>query len=169
MADTIDWPPPRPPKRRGRLFFFAVIAALVFGGGTALTYYVDALWFNSLGFADVFWKTLNLQAVIFTTFTVVTFAALYGSFLALKPERLGELAGGTILINGQPMKLPVEPVLKLIALGLSALIALVIWLASFFACVFFACSWIPRKAGNKKLIKITMMMMTTSNSKRVNP
>jgi uncharacterized membrane protein (UPF0182 family) len=124
MADTIDWPPPRPPKRRGRLFFFAAIAVLIFGGGTALTYYVDALWFDSLGFADVFWKTLNLQAVVFITFTALTFGALYGSFLALKPDRLGELAGGTILINGQPMKLPVEPVLKLIALGLSVLIAL---------------------------------------------
>ena len=42
---------------------------------------------------------------------------LYGAFLALKPARLGEIAGGTILINGQPLKLPVEPVLKLIALG----------------------------------------------------
>ena len=50
-------------------------------------------------------------------FTVVTFVVLYGSFLALKPERLGELAGGRILINGQPLKLPVEPVLRLIALA----------------------------------------------------
>lgn len=126
MADTIDWPPPsrRPPPRRGRLFVLAVLAALVFGGGTALTYYVEALWFGSLGFGDVFWKTLNLQGVAFAVFGVVTFAALYGSFLALKPAHLGELAGGAILINGQPLRLPVEPVLKSIALGLSALIAL---------------------------------------------
>ena len=40
----------------------AVLAVLVLGGGTALSYYVDALWFDSLGFADVFWKTLQLQA-----------------------------------------------------------------------------------------------------------
>jgi len=123
--DTIvDWPPPRRPARRGRLFLLLAIAVVVFGGGTALTYYVDAIWFASLGYADVFWKSLNIEAAVFAVFAGVTFAALYGSFLALKPERLGELAGGPILINGQPFKLPVEPVLRLIALAVSALIAL---------------------------------------------
>ncbi len=123
MADTIDWPPSRRP-RRGRFVLFALLAVLLFGGSTALSYYVDALWFNSLGYAEVFWKTLNLQAGVFTGFTLVTFVAVYGSFLALKPARLADLAGsGTILINGQPVKLPVEPVLRMIALGVSILIA----------------------------------------------
>jgi len=123
MPETIDWPPARPP-RRGRFVLLAVVLVALFGGGTALSYYVDALWFSSLGYADVFWKTLNLQAGVFTVFAVVTFLAVYGSFLALKPARLADLAGsGTILINGQPVRLPVEPVLKLIALGVSLLIA----------------------------------------------
>jgi uncharacterized membrane protein (UPF0182 family) len=89
---------------------------LALSATTALSYYVDALWYGSLGFADVFWKTLNLQAIIFTAFFAVTFVVLYGAFLALKPERLGEIAGGRILINGQPVTLPVEPVIRLIAL-----------------------------------------------------
>jgi hypothetical protein len=38
---------------------------------------------------------------------------LYGSYLALKPATLGELAGLPILINGQPIKLPVEPVIRI--------------------------------------------------------
>ena len=122
---VVDWPPPRRPWRhRGRLLLLAVLAVVVLGGGTALSYYVDALWFDSLGYSSVFWKTLNLQAVIFSAFALVTFVALYGAFLLLKPARLGELAGGAILISGQPLKLPVEPVLKLIALGLSGAIAL---------------------------------------------
>ena len=98
-------------------------ARIVFGGGTALSYYVDALWFDSLGYGDVFWKTLQHPGAVFTAFGAVTFLVLYGSFLALKPARLGELAGVPILINGQPLKLPVEPVLRLIALGGAALIA----------------------------------------------
>jgi hypothetical protein len=61
---------------------------------------------------------------IFTVFAVATFAAVYGSFLALKPDRLGEIAGGRILINGQPLTLPVEPVLRLIALGAAILVSL---------------------------------------------
>src|SRR5450759_3426111 len=124
MAETIDWPPPRPPKRRGRLFVLAVLAVLFLGAGTALSYYVDALWFSSLGYADVFWKTLNLQGAVFAGFALVTFLVLYGSFLALKPARLGELAGLPIMINGQPIKLPVEPVLKLVALAAAVVIAL---------------------------------------------
>src|SRR5439155_6948147 len=119
MAETIDWPPPRRPRRRGRLLIFVVLAVVVLGAGTALSYYVEALWFDSLGYVDVFWKTLNVQASVFIGFAAITFLVLYGSYLALKPARLGELTGVPILINGQPIKLPVEPVLQIIALGLS--------------------------------------------------
>src|SRR5260370_13264760 len=102
MAQTIDWPPgPRPP-RRSRPVLLAVVAIIVvgaFGAGPALSYYVDALWFESLGYGEVFWKTLRLQSAVFTGFAAVTFLVLYGSYVALKPARLGELAGGAILIN----------------------------------------------------------------------
>jgi hypothetical protein len=123
---VVDWPPPRRPRRRiGLWVLIAAAAALLFGGGTALSYYVDALWFGSLGYADVFWKTVNVQAAVFTAFAAVTFLVLYGSFVILKPARLGELTGVPILINGQPIKLPVEPVLRLIALVASAVIAVI--------------------------------------------
>ncbi len=95
----------------------------MFGVGTVLSYYVEALWFESLGVADVFWTSLRLQGQTFTFFAVATFLILYGAFLALKPPRLGELAGLPILINGQPIKLPVEPVIRLVALGGSFVIA----------------------------------------------
>jgi uncharacterized membrane protein (UPF0182 family) len=106
-----------------RWLLFAVLAALLLGGGTALSYYVDALWFDSLGYSDVFWKTLRVQSQIFTFFGALTFLVLYGSFLALKPPHLGELSGVPILINGQPIRLPVEPVFRLIAIAAAALLA----------------------------------------------
>src|SRR4051812_39604141 len=117
MAETIDWPPPRPPRRRrrGLPIILGAIAVLLFGGGTLLSYYVDALWFESLGVADVFWTTLRLQGQTFTFFFAATFFLLYGGFAALKPKQLGELAGLPILINGQPLKLPVEPVIRTVA------------------------------------------------------
>jgi uncharacterized membrane protein (UPF0182 family) len=123
MADTIDWPPPRRPRRRGVPILIGIAVVLVLGFGTVLSYYVEALWFESLGVAAVFWTTLRLQSQTFTFFAVSTFLILYGSFLALKPQRLGELAGLPILINGQPIKLPVEPVIRLVALGGSFVIA----------------------------------------------
>src|SRR5208283_5427222 len=56
--------------------------------------------------------------------TAATFLILYGSFLALKRAHLPDLPDGhTIYIGGQPLKLPVEPVLRLIALGVSLVIA----------------------------------------------
>ena len=124
---VVDWPPPRRPPRqnRGVLLLVAVLAAIMFGGGTALSYYVESLWFDSLGYVDVFWTRLNMQAAIFSGFVAVTFLVLYGAYVAFKPPRLGELTGVPILINGQPIKLPVEPVLRLIAAGGSLAIAFV--------------------------------------------
>ncbi len=126
MPESIDWPPLHPPRRRRRRFLLimAVLVGIVFGGRSALSYYVDVLWFGSLGYGDVFWKTLSLEWGIFAAFAAATFLILYGSFLALKRAHLPELPSGhTIFIGGQPLKLPVEPVLRLIALGLLLVIA----------------------------------------------
>lgn len=126
MPESIDWPR-MGGRRRSRRFLLLIVAGLaiiVFGGRTALSYYVDLLWFKSLSYGDVFWKTLNLQWGIFAAFAAATFVVLYGSFLALKRAHLPDLPSGhTIFIGGQPLKLPVEPVLRLIALGLSLAIA----------------------------------------------
>jgi uncharacterized protein len=128
MPESIDWPPIRaawPRRRRRRLvLILAILAVLFFGGRAALSNYVDLLWFRSLSYGDVFWKTLSLQWGIFTAFAAATFLILYGAFLALKRMHLADLpVGHTILIGGRPVKLPVEPVLRLIGLGVSLAIA----------------------------------------------
>src|ERR1700733_16041328 len=115
--------PPPPRRRRGGIIVLAVAAAVFLGGGTVVSYYVDALWFDSLGYAAVFWTRLNLQAVIFASFAVLSFAAVYGVFLALKPASFDQLIGGRVLINQQWVQLPVEPVLKIAVLGLALIIA----------------------------------------------
>src|ERR1700720_2722236 len=112
-------------RRNARLALLAVLAVVLLGGGTAASYYVDALWFESLGFASVFWTRLELQAAAFGAFALVTFLVVYGVFRALNPNPLGQLVGATILVNRRPVTLPVEPVLKLIGLGLSVAIAAV--------------------------------------------
>jgi uncharacterized membrane protein (UPF0182 family) len=114
--------------RRGQIARFALLAALgvvVLGGSTAASYYVDALWFESLGLASVFWTRLGLQAATFGAFALVTFLVVYGVFRALKPNSLGQLIGAAFLVNQRPVTLPVEPVLKLIGLGLSVAVAAV--------------------------------------------
>ena len=115
-----------PPQRRrgGWLFIVAILAAILFGSRTALSYYVDVLWFESLGYRDVFWKTLTLQWGIFAAFATATFLVLLDRFwLSSEPISPDLPVGHTILIGGQPVQLPVGPVLRLIALGVSLVIA----------------------------------------------
>jgi uncharacterized protein len=126
MSYTIEWP--RVPKMRRRrlplLVLLVLLAVIFLGGRTALSYYVDALWFGSLGYADVFWKSLRLQSAVFISFAVATFLILYGSFLAMKRSYLQHLPSGhTIYIGGQPVKLPVDSILRLLGVGVSLAIA----------------------------------------------
>ena len=127
MPGYLDWPAPqtgRPGRRRLILLILAVLVIVLFGGRTSLSYYVDLLWFRSLGYGDVFFKTLRLQWEVFTLFAGTTFVILYGWFRVLKRAHLPDLPDGhTILIGGQPLKLPVEPVLRLMGLGISLAIA----------------------------------------------
>jgi uncharacterized membrane protein (UPF0182 family) len=126
MHDSIHWPTMRRPgRRRHFVVLLIVVAAIVIASRTTLSYYVDALWFGSLGYRDVFWKTLILKWGTFTGFGAATFFILYGSFLALKRAHLPDLPNGhTITIGGQPLKMPVEPVLRVVALVVSLGVAL---------------------------------------------
>src|SRR5215475_4256281 len=134
MAGIVDWREPpevvdwRQPPLPRRLFFLilAILAVIVFFGRTALSYYVEALWFASLGYRDVFGTTLSLQWAVFAAFTAVTFLILYGWFLALRWACRHELPSGSkILISGQPLQLPVDRILRLIGLSVSLVVALV--------------------------------------------
>jgi uncharacterized protein len=127
MPESIDWRRTQsPPRRRSRRFFLivAVIVGILLVGRAALSYYVDVLWFESLSYTEVFWRTLSLQWGVFAAFAATTFVIVYSSLLALKRFHLPDIPSGhTIIIGGQPVKLPVEPVLRLIALAVSLAIA----------------------------------------------
>jgi uncharacterized membrane protein (UPF0182 family) len=108
MPDIVDWQ--QPPRRPRRLFFLvlAILTIVIFSSRTALSYYVDALWFGSLGYGDVFRKTLTLQWIFFVAFFVVAFLFLYGWFLALRRAYQSDLPEDyRIVIGGQTLKLPV--------------------------------------------------------------
>ena len=113
----------RPRRRIVRLVLLAALGIVLLGSGKAASYYVDALWFESLGYSAVFWTRLSLQAATFAVFTLLTYLVIYGVFRTLKPDRLAALMGSTILINRRPVALPVERFLNLIGAGLSAIIA----------------------------------------------
>ncbi len=124
MPESIEWRSPAPRRRRRFFLILAVVFIIILSSRTALSYYVDALWFGSLGYGDVFRKTLSFRWAIFATSFAATFFILYGWFLALRRAYQPDLLnGGIIYIAKQPVKLPVERILRLIALVVTLLVA----------------------------------------------
>jgi len=137
MRDPADWPeirrtmrPPThtstPPRGRSRLVLIILIALAILGfaSRTWLSYYVDALWFGSLGYGQVFWKSLRLQSSVFCIFTVATFLVLYGTFLVFRrthPDAFVDQQ--TIWLGNHPLRFPVGRILRLIALAVSLFIS----------------------------------------------
>src|ERR1700689_2196262 len=115
-------------RRRGtvRLALLVALGVGLLGASTAASYYVDALWFESLGLASVFWTRLSLEAATFAAFALATFVVVYGVFRVLKPDRLDDVIASTLLVNRPPMRLPIDRFLKLIGLGSSLALAVII-------------------------------------------
>jgi uncharacterized membrane protein (UPF0182 family) len=126
LTESIHLRQRQPPRRRVFLIIFAVLAVIFFSSRTVLSYYVDSLWFGSLGYAEVFRKTISLQWLVFAVFFAATFLILYGWFLALwrtyQPHLLGS---GPIFVGGRPIRLPVERMLRPIGLVVALGIAFV--------------------------------------------
>ncbi|RPJ59360.1 MAG: hypothetical protein EHM24_27960, partial [Acidobacteria bacterium] len=92
----------------GRLALVAAVVLLLFGGSTAISWYVEALWFESLGFGQVFWTTITLKTTVFWAAAAATFAILFAALRLLRPRRL---PGQTLYVNGQAVTFSLEPVI----------------------------------------------------------
>src|SRR5215467_10022376 len=123
MPHTIDGGR-RLPRRR-RFFLFVLLIILVFFlSRAALSYYLNALWFGSLGYGDAFRKTVTLEATVYVLFFAVTFFVIYGWFLALRRVYRPDLMGGGLIFIGRlPVKLPVARILTVIVAVISLAIA----------------------------------------------
>lgn len=114
--------------RHRRTVFIAVVVffILLFSARTLISYYVDSLWFASLSYASVFWKTLSYEWAAFALSFLATFVVLYAWFSALRHGCREELASaGTVRFGNQSYELPVEPVLRIAGLVGSILISLI--------------------------------------------
>ncbi|HZQ18054.1 MAG TPA: UPF0182 family protein [Terriglobales bacterium] len=113
----------RPLRLRTFVLVLLLIILFVLALSASASYYVDLLWFRSLGYEAVFRRALALQWLTFAAFCVVTFFILYGWFLALRRFYPPDASGGVIFIGKQPVRLPVDRILRLIALIASLVIA----------------------------------------------
>jgi uncharacterized membrane protein (UPF0182 family) len=129
LSDFKELPQHRSSKwGRSRIILVPALALGVFVcARVGLSYWVDLLWFQSLGYGEVFWKSAGLQIADFVISTGTTFLILYGAFTAIRRSHEADLPGAhTIVIAGQTMSLPVQPALRAISLTVSVVIA---WVA----------------------------------------
>jgi len=126
---SIEWPRQssrKSPRRKQVFFLFAAIVVLFIVVRIALSSWIDLLWYESLGYAEVFWKTLGVEWTIFSVFWLATFAILFCSFLALKRLHITDLPDGhTIIVAGQEVQFSVKPVLSFLGMLLSIIVAIV--------------------------------------------
>ena len=107
------------------LFFLAVILLLAVPSFSI--YYTDWLWFQELGYSQVFLRSLNAQAVVFVGVFAVAFGFLYGNLriaqIGLKVPRL--VFGQTV--DGHPVQIERSGVVRIALIGstlLSTMLAL---------------------------------------------
>jgi uncharacterized protein len=143
--------PPARPRRGKLLLLIALVVVIVSAGRWLLSLWVDLLWFRSLGYAQAFWTSRGLEWGIFAVVTVITFFSLYGSLWLLKQGFAATLPGEhTIFFNGQPVNLPIKPVLRFISFAISLLVALTSGAAMANQWSTFALWWhAPAAAGEK--------------------
>jgi len=123
MPQTIEWGS-RPSRLPRFVLLLLLVVLLVVSVTASLSYYVDALWFGSLGYGGVFRKVLALQWMTFAAFFAATFLILYGWFLLLRRSyKLDAFGGSVIFVGGQALRLPVERILRLIVLVAALFIA----------------------------------------------
>jgi len=75
----------KPGNRRRRWLVVAVVVvlAILLFGSKLIGIYVDALWFNSLGFSQVYWYKFRIGGLLFLVFLVVSFALVRLPFVFL--------------------------------------------------------------------------------------
>ena len=113
---------PRRSRRALILFAVLVVVALSFAR-TFLSDWVDLLWFGSLGYSAVFWTTKLWEAGLFAGFGLLTFGLVYGAIAALKRAHHFDLPETqSLVIGGQTVRLPVEPVVRWAGLALALVV-----------------------------------------------
>jgi uncharacterized membrane protein (UPF0182 family) len=107
---------------RGWLGVAALVVLLFLGAGTLISWYVEELWFDALGYSDVFWTTITYKTLLFWAVALVTFFVLFGAFRLVRPRGLAQ---STFYVNNQPVRFSLEPVVRIVSWALAGLVALI--------------------------------------------
>ena len=125
-GEIIDVGRIRPRRRRWLWLILPGILGLLFVASRALSIYISALWFGSLGYSSVYWYIFRLKVELFAIFLVLTILILRSGFWLVERAFAGvALDRRTIFVNQQPVNFSPARVLKLVAWIVSVLAGLV--------------------------------------------
>src|SRR6266567_4087513 len=120
QGEIIEVNSPNRKRRRWRWWLLLIIIALLIVAGRAVSIYVSALWFGSLGYSQVYWYMFRLKIELFVVFLILTTAILRGGFWLIE-RAFGSyvLDRRTVFINRQPVNISPARVLRPLAWILS--------------------------------------------------
>jgi len=116
IIDRIDGPQRKfTHRQRNWLIGISAVVVLFILARIVLSYWLDLLWFSSLGNSEIFWRTRVMEAGVFAVFSIATFVIL---FVALKAIRLSQQdslprAREIVLQGGRTLNISIEPVLRI--------------------------------------------------------
>jgi len=108
-----------------RLILLIFVVAVAF---QSLSFYVESLWFGSLGFESVYWYQLKAQSETFLAFFVATTALLWLMFRLVIPPSRGPRRP-LLELNGKPVYLPGLDTVRNLARPVAALVGVFVGLA----------------------------------------
>src|SRR5713226_5173118 len=113
---------------RSFLLRVGILVVLLIAAFQSISFYVESLWFGSLGFEPVYWYRLQAQAVVFFTFTIGSAVILWLLFRVVMPPA-GYSRRPFIQLGQEAIAIPTSETLKRIALPAAVLIGVLFGLS----------------------------------------
>src|SRR5436190_5113119 len=114
--DVIDITPKKPRSRRWKWLLLVALVILLFAASRAVSIYISAAWFGSLGYSSIFWFIFRAKLQLFLIFFVVTTGTLRGAFWLIE-RMFSSFSFGqrTVFINQQPVNFSPDRILRPLA------------------------------------------------------
>ena len=125
-GDIIDITPKKPRRRKWKWLILVAIVALFFGASRAVSIYLSAAWFGSLGYASIFWFIFRAKLEIFLVFLILTTAILRSAFWLIgRAFSSFSFERRTVFINQQPVNFSPARLLRPLAWVVSIVAGLI--------------------------------------------
>jgi uncharacterized membrane protein (UPF0182 family) len=112
-----------PDLRSARSFLLrlGIVVIILIAALQSISFYVESLWYGSLGFASVYWYRLRTQSLLFLTVTIVTAFVLWVIFRLVTPPA-GYTRRPFLQLGQEAILIPTRDTLKRAALPVAIVV-----------------------------------------------